>query len=318
MVHRARLLVVGSVVAALVLSSLACSISGQVNVDGPLATEDAGGEESPSGGEPTTVAPTTEPTESASGEPTTAAPTTEPTAEAGGTSGESGGDDTEIPEDAENPLQVSDIPELQVDTLDPTGDGLGHLPTFRQRMTVNFTGEDTGHASILHCAAEVNTSEQAVHVTATAEGPAAAELPASEIQAIWIGAQLWLKVGRQPWLPVPEAVAAMQFDQQMLAVGDFLPYVLHFERVEPDETVNGILSAHYTYDVVDAPIEYGTFTGQGDVYVALDGGYVVRYTAEGYATLDEVLVGSGTFSLIYDTYDVGAPVHIEPPRLGDR
>jgi hypothetical protein len=304
MAHKTQFLIVGSVVVALVVSSLACSISGQVDVDGPLATADET-EEADSGGEPTTAAPT-------------GAPSGEPTAEASETPDESGGDDAEIPEDAENPLQVSDIPELQVDTLDPTGDGLGHLATFRQRMTVNFTGEDTGYASVLHYAAEVNTSEQAVHVTITAEGPAAAELPASEIQAIWIGTQLWFKVGRQPWLPVPEAVAALQFEQQVLAVGDFLPYVLHFERVEPDETVNGIPSAHYTYDVVDAPTEYGTFTGQGDVYVALDGGYVVRYTADGYATLEEVLVGSGTFSLIYDTYDVGAPIHIEPPRLGDR
>jgi len=55
-------------------------------------------------------------------------------------------------------------------------------------------------------------------------------------------------------------------------------------------------------------------SGHGDIYVALDGGYVVRYTLDGSGTFEEQFQGSGTLSLVYDTYDVGADINIQPPR----
>ena len=90
-------------------------------------------------------------------------------------------------------------------------------------------------------------------------------------------------------------------------------YVRHFQRVEPDEVVNGIPCVHYTYNVQSVPTQYGTVSGHGDVYVALEGGYVVRYTLEGSGTFEDYFQGSGTLSLVYDTYDVGAPISISPP-----
>jgi len=55
-------------------------------------------------------------------------------------------------------------------------------------------------------------------------------------------------------------------------------------------------------------------TGHGDVWVALDGGYVVRYTFEGSGTFEDYFQGQGTINLAYDTYDVGAAIEIQPPR----
>jgi len=218
-----------------------------------------------------------------------------------------------VPADQE-PLEMAEIPELAVTTLDPTGEGLGHLGTFRQRMTVELTSQESDYTGVYHYDAEANTAEQAVHITVSAEGPAAQELSANQVQAIWIGTQLWIKLGNQPWLPVPESVAEIRFDEQMYTVGDFLPYVQHFQRVEPDEVVNGIRSAHYTYDAQNLPTQYGTMSGHGNVYVALEGGYVVRYTLDGSGTFEDYFQGSGTLHLVYDTYDVGAPISIQPPR----
>jgi len=217
-----------------------------------------------------------------------------------------------VPAD-QDPLEVAEIPELEVVTLDPTGEGLGHLGTFRQRMAVSFTAQDTGYTGVYHYDAEVNTAEQAAHITVSADGPAVQELPANQVQAIWIGTQLWIKLGNQPWLPVPESVAALQFEQQLFSVGDFLPYVQHFQKAG-EEVVNGIPSAHYTYETQNLPAQYGSVNGRGDVYVALDGGYVVRYTLDGNGTFEEYVQGSGTLSLVYDTYDVGADISIKPPR----
>jgi hypothetical protein len=38
--------------------------------------------------------------------------------------------------------------------------------------------------------------------------------------------------------------------------------------------------------------------------VALDGGYVVRYTLDGSGTFEDYFQGGGTLHLVYDTYDV--------------
>ena len=115
-------------------------------------------------------------------------------------------------------------------------------------------------------------------------------------------------------MPIPESMAEIRFEEQTFAVGDFLPYVRHFERAG-EESVNGIPSVHYTYRVNNAATGYGEFSGSGDVYVASDGGYVVRYTGDGRATFHEYLDGSsGELSLVYDTHDVGASIDIEPPR----
>ena len=311
--YRRPVLVVGIVALLLALNSLACSIRGEVDVEGPLAAtqasgEEPGAEETATPTPPPPVEPTT-PSEAEAAEPT-AVPETDETPEP---VEEATTVPAAPPPGVEDPLEAADIPELEVFTLDPTGEGLGHLGTFRQQMTVSFTADATGYTGVYHYDAEVNTADQAVHVTVSAEGPAAQELPANQVQAIWIGTQLWIKLGNQPWLPVPESVAELQFDEQLIAVGDFLPYVQYFERVG-EETVNGIPSAHYTYDAQDLPTESGTVSGHGDVYVALDGGYVVRYMLEGSGTFDGSFQGSGVINLVYDTYDVGAEIVIRPPR----
>ncbi len=198
-------------------------------------------------------------------------------------------------------------------SLNPQGQGLGHLGTFRQRMTVRFTG-DTGYAGTYYYNAEVNTGASAVHITLSIEGTVASTLPSNTVEVIWIQDRLWFKLGNQPWVMVPEGVAELPFEEQMFAADDFLPYAPQARRVEPDEVVNGVLSHHYIYQVQDYPIENGTISGNGDIYTAVDGGYVVRYTLDGRGTFDEQFAGSGIIHLVYDTYDVGAPITIAPPR----
>lgn len=82
-------------------------------------------------------------------------------------------------------------------------------------------------------------------------------------------------------------------------------------RVRPDESVNGILCRHYTFD--ETSILWGGFArAEGEVWVAVDGDYVVKYTlhADGKdpATQDE-----GHIEWEYEIRDVNAPITIEPP-----
>jgi hypothetical protein len=301
----------------LVLSVLACSFSGEVDFGDSAATSESGGG---SAGEATSTSTTKvpEPAEateppaptdapSPSEPPATEAPktTTAPATEA---------PPIDIPE-GEDPLETADIPELEDSSLDPRGEGLGHVPTFRQHMRASFTEEGSDYTSVFDYDTEVNTGDQALHAIISAEGAAAMELPSNTVEVIWIGTEMWGKIGKQPWVPVPEGVEALPFTEQALAIGDMLPYVQHFDKVD-DRTMNDIPCAYYTYDAENVPTKYGYVNGQGDICVALDGGYVVHYTLDGNGTFTEedFFQGSGAIQLVYDVDGVGDPIDIKPPR----
>lgn len=300
------------IIVLLMLLSFACTISGEVNVDGPLNEEatSANTEETEEATEPTDTPPPT-PTEAPP--PEAASPTDTPTEEASPETNEEPAP-AEIPENVEDPIEMAaqSIPELETLTLDPSDGGLGYLGTFRQRLTVNVSGESAGNATYIY-EADVNTDQQALHITLTAEGEISSAMPSNQVQFIWIDDRAWVKIGNQPWRPIPENVAEAQFDEQIVAVGDFLPYVPVFKRVG-EETVNGVATVHYTYSAESLATEYGTMSGSGDIYVAKDGGYIVRYTFNGTGTFENYYAGSGDILLVYDTYDVGALIDIQPPR----
>jgi hypothetical protein len=319
-----RTVFVWGVVLMLVWVSLACSFSGEINPgnsEPTSATKEENTDEAtkPSATDVPTPAEATEPAEESS---TQVAPTEEVAVEPTlPPPTEAPAEPTEAPTlppqtvEEKDPLEVAEIPELKVPEVDASSEGMGHLGTFRQRMSIKFTAEDSSYASILNYDSEVNTDAQAMHVTLGAEGPAAQDLPANTVEVIWIGTNMWVKVGKQPWIPVQEDVGALPFDEQILAVGDFMPYVQYFERVDERE-MNGVPCAYYTYTADNVPTKYGTVSGSGDICVALDGGYVVHYTLKGHGTFesDEFFQGSGALELVYDTYDVGAPIDIDQPR----
>ncbi len=307
-----------AIISLLLITSLACSVSGQVDVDGPLAETKETTESTPA-----TIA-TALPLEeqpTAEGVEATITPTEAPPPLPTVAPGDEGLAPLEVPaieEPAEIPVDsaplemaAAEIPELTIATLDPTEGGLGNLGTFRQRLSVQFTGPGTAGTYIYE--ADVNPSQAAMQITLRAEGPNAQYLPSNQLQFIWIGNRAWVKVGNQPWLPVPKEVASTQFDELVFEVGDFLPYVPAFTHVG-EENINGIATVHYHYVADNLPAECGTVNGAGDIYIALQGGYVVRYTFAGSGTFEGYYVGAGDIMFVYDTYDVGAAIDIQPPR----
>jgi hypothetical protein len=306
-----RAIIVGGVTLLLVLSILACSFSGEVDLEGDSATTEPGGggaatatnppaTKAPEPAEATEAPVPTEPPTSEEPEPTVASDTEPPL--------------VELPE-GEDPLELADIPELEDSGLDPRGEGLGHVSTFRQHMHASFTEAGSDYTSVFDYDAEVNTGDQALHAIVSAEGAAAMELPANTVEVIWIGTEMWVKIGKQPWVSVPEGVEALPFAEQALAIGDLLPYVQHFDKVD-DRTMNGIPCAYYTYDAENVPTKYGYVNGQGGICVAFDGGYVVHYTLDGNGTFteEEFFQGTGAIQLVYDVDGVGDSIDITPPR----
>lgn len=292
------------VILLVAMSALACTIT----LEGPtLIGTPAAGAPSPTVTATATGQPTQpSPAATATGEP--AQPTPGPPTE--------GPAPTAAPQPSPVPPTVAPEtgPAVPPGSVDPKGGGLAQLGTFRQRMTATFKEASTGATGTVRYQADVNTNQPAMHIVVSGEGAALQYLPSNKIEAIWIGDKLWLKVGNQPWIPVPEAVAAAQFEEYVYSAGDFFPYVPGVQRGGPDETINGILCHHWVYSVQNAQTEYGTVTGSGDIYTAVDGGFVVRYTLNGQVTYQDIMTGSGTVNLVYDTYDVGADINIQPPR----
>jgi hypothetical protein len=103
--------------------------------------------------------------------------------------------------------------------------------------------------------------------------------------------------------------------QRTFSADDFLLAAPAAQRVAPDQVVNGIECKHYIYAKNDISFEGGTLDyAQGDIYTAIDGGYVVHYTLYGEGALNNFFAGqTGTLSLVYNLFDVNAELSIQPP-----
>lgn len=185
--------------------------------------------------------------------------------------------------------------------------------SFRQKAVLEFTSED-GITSKATYEGQVTTEPRALHSLLWIEGRGVAQLPTNQVEVIWIGDRVWVKVGRQPWIQVPASAVESHFSGEVIGVEDLLPRVHGARPVEPDETVNGIPSNHYVYDGGSLDAEAGMLQAHGDVWVAQDAGYVVRLTLHGQGTYYDIYGSSGTLNLVYDLYDVNAPFEISPPR----
>jgi hypothetical protein len=200
-------------------------------------------------------------------------------------------------------------------TFDPRAwqESLAALHSFRQKTVLEFTSED-GLTSKATYEGRVITEPKALHSVLWIEGRGVGQLPTNQVEVIWIGEKVWVKAGRQPWIQVPASAVESHFSGEVIGVEELLPRIHGARRVEPDATVNGIPSKHYVYDAVSLDAEAGMLQAQGDVWVAQDAGYVVRLTLRGQGTYYGIYGSSGSLNLVYDLYDVNAPIDIAPPR----
>lgn len=98
----------------------------------------------------------------------------------------------------------------------------------------------------------------------------------------------------------------------------FLDGVTGATRVLPNETINGVETIHYTFEQSSLPSDSGLQSVGGDLYVAVEGGYMVRLILDGSGQLsaltDSPEGGTGTVHLQMDLSDVNQPLTVEPPE----
>ena len=102
-----------------------------------------------------------------------------------------------------------------------------------------------------------------------------------------------------------------KMDSEIFEPDDIIGGLENARRVRPDERVNGILCRHYTFD--ETSVMWAGFAhAEGEVWVAVDGDYVVRYALQADGK-DPTTEDEGHIEWEYEISDVNVPITIEPP-----
>jgi hypothetical protein len=84
--------------------------------------------------------------------------------------------------------------------------------------------------------------------------------------------------------------------------------------IAADESVNGVSTRHYRQTNVEGAAMAGFTTYEVNIWIANDGGYVVRQTLVAEGDLVTTGVGEGSMEWEYNLLDVNGPVTIAPPE----
>lgn len=87
--------------------------------------------------------------------------------------------------------------------------------------------------------------------------------------------------------------------------------------ISTNEQVNGVATTHYRQTDVEGALAAGFTSYEVNIWIANDGGYVVRETMSADGTLLASGVGEGHMEWEYNLFDVNGPVTIEPPANCD-
>jgi hypothetical protein len=238
-----------------------------------------------------------------------AAPTEEPVAPpAGGEETPTAEPEAATPAPTEEDLNLPDL----------TG-GLAGLNSYRSTFNMRFVGKDAeGNAveGTWETEEDFTREPRAQRIFITTSGSAAGMTgqPGS-FEIITIGDMNYMI--SQDADGTTSCVSVSSGEESEMTQGLFTPDMMggvSGAKYAGRETVNGISTKHYTWKENSLPV-FGFTSASGDVWVATDGDYVVRYVAEasGSGTLFGASEEEGTISFEYNLTDVNGPLTIEAP-----
>jgi len=124
-----------------------------------------------------------------------------------------------------------------------------------------------------------------------------------------IGDQRFISLGEGQCISTSAEGEAM--DAEMFEPGDVIGGLSNARRVRPDQDVNGIRCRHYKFNET-ALVWRGFTKAEGEVWVAVEGEYVVKYTLQAEGK-DPASGKEGHLDWVYEIRDVNEPIPIEPP-----
>ncbi len=204
---------------------------------------------------------------------------------------------------------------------------LAALSTYKARASMDvYPAPETGLAKA-HLEVEVdavNAPERArrtvIRGLRSMAKPEDRRKTADVLKLISVGGDLYVSTGTT-WLKTP---AQNDPEQGILDPGKLVPNPNALTLVEDDVEVNGIRTRHYRFDTADALAYLGeeeraqVTSVQGDVWLASEGHYIVRYRAsmdgKGFQFDFSPTPFPGRVEVAYDVYAPNEPLTIEAPR----
>ena len=197
--------------------------------------------------------------------------------------------------------------------------GLGDLNSYKASFNMSFEGTENGQSktSSFGYTEEFVKEPAAKRTTITGMGAMLGGTPAPDqssgaLESIEVGGKQYSKIG-----DICTQVTAESAPQAntMMDPNSIIGSVRGAQRLGT-ETVNGVPTVHYKVDASSMNV-LGYLNGDGDVWVADPGNYVVKYTLQATATGKESFFGStlgeGTIKWDYEVSDVNQPINIQPP-----
>lgn len=210
-------------------------------------------------------------------------------------------------EEIESPGDGEAEEEEEQASLSSVTSGLQSLDSYRSYFKMTFEGAATA-SGVEQWFFEMN-SEQVREPFAQRIVFQSDDMGGS-FESIQIGDQQYIIVGDG------QCISSSVGEEEAMGMEIFEPKDIiggleNLHRVRPDETVNGISCRHYTFD--ESAMFWAGFTSvEGEVWVAVDGEYVVRYVMQADGT-DPTLQKEGHVEWEYEVRDINASITIEPP-----
>lgn len=218
---------------------------------------------------------------------------------------------------AEKPAAVEPTDEPETLELTNVTAGLNELNSYKASFSMTFEGKEDGQAknSTLAFTEEFVKEPPAKRTIITGFGSmlggAGSNTSEGAIESIEVGGKQYSRMGDICTQLTPDSgpQATTMMDPNSVIGG-----VRGAQRVG-NETINGVPTVHYKIDVTGLEA-MGYLNGDGDVWVAESGNYVVKYTFQ--ATGSNKLFGGssdseGTVKWTYEITDVNQPIDIQAP-----
>jgi hypothetical protein len=219
-------------------------------------------------------------------------------------------DESPQPEEAEieqGAAGESELAEGEPLSLSSISDGLDTLDSYTSHATVAYTSQTEGGTVAGTIEMDIATvreplAQRIVLRTPDMEGT---------LEFVRVGDRQYASLGEGQCVST-SAGEETPLDPELLDLDELFGGVSDARRVLPDETVNGTLCHRYAFDETALVEVDGITHAEGELWVAANGGYVVRYAM--HAEGKEPVTGlEGQFEFLYELDETNVSVEIEPP-----
>jgi len=219
-------------------------------------------------------------------------------------------DEEETVATEEAPEEIYEEEEEEEISLSTASEGLKHLDSYRARFEMSLKGESDGETEQWALNMEMAHVREPFAQHIVLEGSAMGIAEQGGFESIQIGDRQYVLANGECFSSeITEEDEAQ--DLELFNPDDVMGQIEGARRVRPDENVNGILCRHYVFD--EKAVDWAELSSaQGEVWIAVEGDYVVKYVMEAEGK-DPVSQERGHIEWTYEIYDVNTPITIEPP-----